>query len=37
MSDKQSQKAGDNAQQIQTQTIVVHNYGVDEKRVREIY
>jgi len=37
MSDKQSQKAGDNAQQIQTQTMVVHNHGIDEKRVREIY
>lgn len=36
MSDKQSQKAGDNAQQIQTQTMVVHNHGIDEKRVREI-
>lgn len=37
MSDKLSQKAGDNAQQIQTQTMVVHNHGIDEKRVREIY
>ena len=36
MSDKQSQKAGDNAQQVQAQT-VVFNYGIDEKRVREIY
>gem|GEM_PF-3800845 len=36
MADKQSQKAGDNAQQIQTQTMVVHNHGIDEKRVREI-
>jgi len=39
MSDKQSQKAGDNAQQMQAQRMVVHNhnYGIDEKRVREIY
>lgn len=38
MSDKQSQKAGDNAQQIQAQTVVINNNnGIDEKRVREIY
>ena len=38
MSDKQSQKAGDNAQQVQAQTVVINNNnGVDEKRVREIF
>lgn len=33
---KQTQTAGDNAQQIQAQTIIVNN-GIDEKRVREIF
>lgn len=37
MSDKQSQKAGDNAQQVQVRDLVIHNHGIDEKRVREIY
>jgi hypothetical protein len=32
---KQSQKAGGNSQQMQAGTIIV-NYGIDEKRVREI-
>ena len=36
--DIQTQKAGDNAQQIQAGTIVVNNYntGITEKRAREI-
>jgi hypothetical protein len=34
--DKQIQKAGDNAQQIQATTVVVNN-GIDEKRTREIF
>ena len=38
MSDKLSQKAGDNSQQVQAQTVVIYNNsGIDEKRVREIY
>ena len=38
MSDKQSQKAGDNAQQVQAQTVVINNNnGIDEKRVIEIF
>ena len=37
MSDKQSQKAGDNAQQVQVRDLVIHNHGIDEQRVREIY
>lgn len=32
---KKNQKAGDNSQQIQANTVVV-NYGIDEKRAREI-
>lgn len=36
MSDKQIQKAGDGAQQLQAGTMVV-NVGIDEKRAREIY
>lgn len=35
MSDKQSQKAGDNSQQIQAQTVYISN-GISEERVREI-
>lgn len=34
--DKQTQKAGDNSQQIQANTIIF-NQGIDEKRAREIY
>lgn len=34
--DKQTQKAGDNSQQFQANTIIV-NQGIDEKRAREIY
>ena len=38
MSDKLSQKAGDNSQQVQAQTVVIYNNsGIDENRVREIY
>lgn len=40
MSDKQSQKAGDNAQQVQAQTVVINNYygtDIDEKGARAIY
>lgn len=33
---RQNQTAGDNAQQLQADTIIVHN-GIDEKRAREIY
>lgn len=33
---KQTQKAGDNSQQLQAEQIVV-NIGIDEKRAREIY
>ncbi len=36
MSDKQQQKAGDNSQQFQVQTMVVNN-GIEEKRAREIF
>jgi hypothetical protein len=36
MADKQIQKAGDNAQQMQASTIIINN-GIDEKRAREIY
>lgn len=37
MSDKQSQKAGDNALQVQVRRdLVIHNHGIDEKRAREI-
>ena len=32
---KQTQKAGENSQQIQANTIIV-NQGIDEKRAREI-
>lgn len=35
MSDKQLQKAGDNSQQIQAQTVYIAN-GISEQRVREI-
>jgi hypothetical protein len=34
--DKQTQKAGDNSQQFQANTIIL-NQGIDEKRAREIY
>lgn len=33
--DKQTQKAGDNSQQFQANTIII-NQGIDEKRAREI-
>lgn len=36
MSDKQQQKAGDNSQQFQVQTMIVNN-GIEEKRAREIF
>lgn len=36
MSDKQQQKAGDNSQQFQVQTMIV-NSGIEEKRAREIF
>lgn len=36
MENKQTQRAGDNSQQIQADLIVV-NQGIDEKRAREIY
>ena len=36
MADKQIQKAGDGAQQLQAGTMIV-NVGIDEKRAREIY
>ena len=36
MADKQIQKAGNNAQQLQATNMIV-NTGIDEKRVREIY
>lgn len=36
MADKQIQKAGDNAQQLQASSMIV-NIGIDEKRAREIY
>lgn len=36
MGDKQIQNAGDNAQQLQADNMVV-NIGIDEKRAREIY
>lgn len=36
MADKQIQKAGDNAQQLQADSMIV-NIGIDEKRAREIY
>lgn len=36
MADKQVQKAGDNSQQLQANSMVV-NVGIDEKRAREIY
>ena len=34
--DKQTQKAGDNSQQIQAQNIYITN-GIEEKRAREIF
>lgn len=36
MENKQTQRAGDNSQQIQADLVVV-NQGIDEKRAREIY
>lgn len=36
MTNKQSQKAGDNSQQLQANQMIV-NIGIDEKRAREIY
>ncbi|MDR2099528.1 MAG: hypothetical protein LBP40_01705 [Campylobacteraceae bacterium] len=36
MADKQIQKAGNNAQQLQANNIVINNIGIDEKRAREI-
>lgn len=36
MANKQNQKAGDGAQQLQAETMIV-NVGIDEKRAREIY
>lgn len=36
MTDKQQQKAGDNSQQFQVQTMIVNN-GIEEKRAREIF
>lgn len=36
MSDRQQQKAGDNSQQFQVQTMIVNN-GIEEKRAREIF
>jgi hypothetical protein len=36
MADSRSQKAGDNAQQLQAGTVNIYN-GIDEKRAREIY
>jgi len=36
MADKQIQKSGDNAQQLQASNMIV-NIGIDEKRAREIY
>ncbi|BES65587.1 hypothetical protein SANA_20260 [Gottschalkiaceae bacterium SANA] len=35
-SEKQVQKAGENSQQIQAQSIIIHN-GIEEKRAREIF
>ena len=38
MSDKQVQKAGNNAQQMQAEIINITNVsGIDEKRAREIF
>lgn len=36
MASKQNQRAGDNSQQLQAESMVV-NIGIDEKRAREIY
>ena len=36
MDSQQKQKAGDNSQQIQADTVIIHN-GIDEKRAREIF
>ncbi len=36
MNEKQKQKAGDNSQQMQANTIIVNN-GIEEKRAREIF
>ena len=36
MIDKQIQEAGDNSKQLQAKNMIV-NFGIDEKRAREIY